>query len=67
VSVPFRDVPKDGIEIRLPRHLATTLRERAARERRSISDLGSELIIRGLGHDPANCGIKFKAAVPVTP
>ena len=65
MSVPFRDVPKDGIEIRLPRDFATVVRERAGRERRSVSEVSSELMLRGAGIDPADYGIKA-GPVPVT-
>jgi hypothetical protein len=59
VSIPFRDIPnKEGIEIRFPPDVAYRLREKALRERRSIAEVGSELIIRGLGRDPADYGIR---------
>lgn len=62
MAIPFRDIKhKEVIEIRFPRDVATRLRQKALDERRSISEVGSELVIRGFGRDPADWGIRADA------
>ena len=64
MSIPFRDIPgKEGIEIRFPPDIASKIREKAFRERRSISEVGSELVVRSMGLDPAQYGIRVPASV----
>jgi hypothetical protein len=58
MTSPFREVPKEDVQIRMPIPLATLLRERAARERRSISELGTMLVIGGLNRKPEAFGIQ---------
>jgi hypothetical protein len=58
MPTPFRDVEKEAVLIRMPIPLATLLRERAAKERRSISDLGTMLVISGLSRKPESFGIQ---------
>jgi hypothetical protein len=54
----FRQIAKESLDIRAPRKLADQIREKAARERRSISSVGVELLARGLDLDPAAFGIE---------
>ncbi len=53
----FRDRKKEGFEIQIPPELAEMIRVRAARERRSISEVGAEILLTGLGLDHAEFGI----------
>lgn len=54
----FRKVGKESLDIRAPVRLADKIREKAARERRSISSVGTELLAIGLGIDPGVYGIE---------
>ena len=54
----FRRITKEGLEIRAPVRLVDQIREKAARERRSLSSVGTELLARGLDLDPAAFGIE---------
>lgn len=58
MPIPFREVPKEDVQIRMPIPLATLLRERAARERRSISEVGTMLVISALNRKPEAFGIE---------
>lgn len=58
MPLPFRDVPKEGLEIRMPIPLATLLRERAARQRRSIAEVGTMLLIGALERTPEAFGVE---------
>lgn len=61
-SKAFRDLPKEDIEFRLPVELAGQIRERAVRQRRSISEVGVELMAIGLRIDPSRFGIDSEMA-----
>jgi hypothetical protein len=51
--VGFRDLPdKRRLSILIPAGLDMALRSAALRERRSLSDVASAFIARGLGHQP---------------
>jgi hypothetical protein len=54
----FRQHRKEGLEIQVPPQLASRIRAKAARERRSISEVGTEALARGFGLDPATFGIE---------
>lgn len=54
----FRSVTKEQLTGQVPCDLATTFRERAGRERKTISELMTELLSKGLGLDPRSYGIE---------
>lgn len=54
----FRAADKEYLPIRAPVKIADKVREKAARERRSISSVGTELLALGLQLDPASFGIE---------
>ncbi len=54
----FRDLKKEALQIQAPPEIATVVREKAARERKSISATATELICLGLGIDPTDFGIE---------
>lgn len=58
----FRNRKKEGIEFQIPPELAELLRVRAARERRSISEVGTEILLTGLGLNHAEFGIDLDPA-----
>ena len=58
MRVRFREIEKESLEIRVPIAFATWLRTTAAAERRSISEVGSEVLARGLEIDPRTIGIE---------
>lgn len=55
---PFREHPKEDLEIRVPIAIARHIRVKAAEQRRSLSEVGSEILALGLGTDPAVYGIR---------
>ncbi len=59
---PFREQPKECIELRVPIPVATAIREQAVRERRSLSEVGTEILARGLRLDPARYGIDAESS-----
>lgn len=54
----FRGAEKERIPIRAPVKLADLIRQKAARDRRSISSVGTELLAIGLKLDPSSFGIE---------
>jgi hypothetical protein len=56
MSRTFRSIRKEGIEFQVPHRLADLIREQT-RGRRSLSVVGTEILARGLGLDPAEFGI----------
>ncbi len=54
----FREHRKEPFQIMVPIELVTKVRERAGRERASLSRFGSEALARHLGIDPAEFGIE---------
>lgn len=62
VVIPFRHLGKEDLGIRIPPLIAQQIRLRAANERRSISEVGSEILAKGLGMDPAQFGIEAQSA-----
>lgn len=63
MSTKFRSVKKEGIEFQVPHKIADLVRERT-RGRRSLSVIGTELLARGLGLDPAEFGIDQPTVEP---
>ncbi len=57
MSVKFRSRKKEGIEIQVPPEIAEEVRTRAARERRSISEVGTEILLTGLRWNHGEFGI----------
>jgi hypothetical protein len=55
----FRDLSKQQVRGRLPDDLEELIRERAYRERRSISSVLTELVATGAGLDPRIYGIEI--------
>jgi hypothetical protein len=55
---PFREIPKENMELRVPIKIADRIRSAAAEQRRSLSEVSSEILARGLDIDPAECGIR---------
>ena len=53
----FRSLRKEGLEIQVPPIIAEEIRLKAASERRSISEVGSELLAIGLGYKAKDFGI----------
>lgn len=53
----FRATWKQKIQPLVPVSLARAIRVKAAKERRSISEVSTEALARGLGLDPASYGI----------
>jgi len=58
MSKDFREFDKESLEIRVPIDLATKIRQRAVRERSSISRVGTEAFSRLVGDDPSKYGIE---------
>ncbi len=57
----FREIEKEPFQIMVPIDLVTKVRERAGRERASLSRFGSEALSKHLGIDPAEYGIEAEA------
>ncbi len=57
MSQTFRSIRKEGIEFQIPPRLADLIREQT-RGRRSLSIVGTEILARGLGLDPAEFGVE---------
>ena len=57
MSKRFREIEKEGIDVRAPLDVAEKFRIEAIKQGRSVSSLGSEIIIRYLGLDPAKYGL----------
>ncbi len=57
MSIKFRMRKKEGLEIQFPPEVAQHVRRRACDERRSISEVGTEIMLTGLGWNPAEFGI----------
>jgi hypothetical protein len=58
MSKDFREIEKEHLQIMVPIDLATKVRERAGRERASLSKFGTEALSRHMGIDPATYGIE---------
>lgn len=54
---PFRQQWKEPLQIKVPVGLVDQIRQTAARERRSISEVACEAMAKGLELDPASFGI----------
>lgn len=54
----FRSLNKEQLSGQVPCDLATAFREKAGRERKTISELMSELLCAGLELDPAEFGLE---------
>ena len=57
MSRSFREIEKEAIDVRVPTDVALAFRTEALRQGRSVSELGSELIIKHLGMNPKDYGI----------
>ncbi len=57
-AIKFRDIPKQQVRGRLPDDLEEIIRDRAHKERRSISSVLTELVCGGLSRDPREFGIE---------
>lgn len=55
---PFRQQWKEPLQIKVPVELVDRLRTKAARARRSISEVVCEAVALGLGIDPTDYGIE---------
>ncbi len=53
----FRSLKKEGIEFQIPPELADLIRSQT-KGRRSLSSVGTEILARGLGLDPAEFGVE---------
>ncbi len=62
MNIKFRNRIKEGFEIQTLPEVAELIRIRAARERRSLSEVGTELLLTGLGLDHAAFGIESATA-----
>lgn len=54
----FRQVAKEPLGAQVPGPVADAVRERASRERRSLSSVTTELLCQSLGMDPARFGLE---------
>jgi hypothetical protein len=59
----FRQIDKDMLAVKVPIDLVTEIRAKSAMERRSISEVVSELVCVALRHDPKEFGIEPKPAM----
>ncbi len=55
--IKFREVPKQQVRGRLPDDLEEIIRDRAHKQRRSISSVLTELVCVSLDRDPRDYGI----------
>lgn len=55
--LPFRKREKEGIDLQVPPEIGRMVRRIAADQRRSVSEVGTEALAKGLGLDPAQFGI----------
>lgn len=62
----FRSLPKDGVEFQLPTKLAKLVR-RHVNGYRTISVVGTEIVAKGLGLNPADFGVESTIPGPSLP
>jgi hypothetical protein len=59
----FREIKKESLQVQAPIEIATIVREKAARERKSISETATELMCIAMSRDPRAFGIE-PSAIP---
>lgn len=62
IKTKFRHMKKEGLEFQVPPKLADHVRSLTRHGRRSLSSVGTEILAKGLGLDPAEFGVEAESA-----